>query len=115
MEDNLIYAPIDEKNICSDFLNEFMESWDEYCGGASHVLIGAPTNKKLPYICKWNHNNNFVRFTPLEILRKATLADNQRLADDFVRFVGEGNDGDLKLIVQVTEKEVWINFYFIER
>lgn len=115
MKEKLIYALIDEKNISSDVLTDFMQSYTDYSKGAIHSLIGAPIWSNKPYVCQWNHNNNWVRFTPVEAIWRGDIHTNRKLCEAFVRFVEEGNEGNIKLLTQVTDKEVWANFYFIDK
>ena len=113
MGKKLIPAPIDEKNITSDFINDFMQDWNEYHNGHFHSVIGTPLESNQPYLCEWNDQSNWLRFTPIRLLgNEVTLADIQRLADDFVKYVGQGNEEDLKLTTDVNITGVWVDFYF---
>lgn len=110
----LIPAPLDGKNIATDFLDEFMQDGNVYTHGHYHALIGAPLDSNQPYRCEWSNQSNWLRFTPILLLGNGvTLADIQRLADDFVKFVGQGNDGKLTLTTDVNLTGVWVDFYFI--
>lgn len=114
MEKKLIPAPIDEKNIMSDFINDFMLDWNDYTNGHHRAVIGAPLESDEPYMCEWNNQQNWVRLTPIHTLAsKTTLADMQRLADEFMKYANDECTSSLALVPSVSKTQVYIYFYFI--
>lgn len=112
MEKKLIPAPIDGKAIVSDFINDFMNSCDEYRNGHIHAIIGTPLETNKPYICEYSDRDNWLRFRPVDTLvndnHYTRYADNKRLADEFCK------EHDERLVVtkDVYSQGVVVNLYF---
>lgn len=112
MEKKLIPAPIDEKNIVSDFIEEFMQDWNIYRNGHLHAIIGTPLETNKPYICEWSDRDNWLRFRPIDTLVNdnyyTRYADNKRLANEFCK----EHDDRLVVTKDVYSQGVIVKFYF---
>lgn len=109
-----IPAPIDEKNIVSDFINEFMNASDEYQNGHYHAIIGTPLESNKPYLCEWDDCENWLRIRPIETVVNhcdcyTRYTDNKRIANEFCK----EHDDDLLVIKEVKNQMVKVKFYFV--
>lgn len=107
-------AYINEKDIMTDFILDFMQDWNIYRKDCYHAVVGAPIGKDLIYLCEWSSNGNWISFRPVNTwANKATRADNNTLAVEFNTFLHLEENRDLRASYLVNDEGVFFNLYFI--